>query len=294
MKSIFKKFLQWTGVLLVLCIVVSVAFLWFSGTWNVFFPSHDHDTVVPAIPGSVQTPAVLLFTKTNGFRHVNGIEAGSRFVKSLAEEQGWSVFHTENGAVFNAQDLSRFAVVMFHNVSGDTLSKAQQLAFQEWMQAGGGWVGTHASGDGSHKDWPWYVENLVGVNFTAHIMGPQFQVAEVHNESPDHPVMATLPSTWQHEEEWYSWKESPRGKEFTILATIDEDSYTPVQKIFGAENDLRMGDHPVVWSRCVGDGRSIYSALGHAAAAYDDKNHQRLLESAITWAMDTEGCREAP
>ncbi len=290
MKAVVIKILKVLAVLLVLWVLATVGWLLYSGAWNVIFPSHKHETVAPVIPDSVQPPAILVFSKTNSFRHVEGIEAGARFIKSLADERGWSVFHTENGAVFNTEDLSRFEVVMFHNASGDTLSKDQQLAFQDWLQAGGGWVGVHAAGDGSHKDWPWYVENLIGADFTAHPMNPQFQVADVRNERPHHPAMAALPATWQHEDEWYSWEESPRQKGFTILVTIDESSYTPVQKVMGAENDLRMGDHPVVWSRCVGSGRSIYSALGHAAKAYDNAEHQRLLEGALSWAMNSEAC----
>ena len=189
-------------------------------------------------------------------------------------------------------DLSRFAVVIFHNASGDTLSDDQHLVFQSWLENGGGWIGVHAAGDGSHQDWPWYVENLIGANFTAHIMGPQFQSADVINEIPRHRTMQQLPQTWSHREEWYSWQESPRNKGFTILASIDEDSYTPWQKIAGAETDLRMGDHPVVWSRCIGDGRSLYTALGHQAEAYDNTEYRCLLENAIYWAMDSQVCRE--
>ena len=125
-------------------------------------------------------------------------------------------------------------------------------------------------------------------------MGPQFQVAEVHTEDPDHPVMAGLPPQWQHEEEWYSWEQSPRQAGFDILAIIDEDSYSPVQNFAGQSNDLRMGDHPVVWSRCIGSGRSLYSAMGHSAAAYDNPRHQRLLENGLDWAMDRDACGATP
>jgi type 1 glutamine amidotransferase len=289
-----KKVLKWLGILAVIWLVGSLAFVKYIGAWGIVFPSHAHETVPPDIPAEVQAPAILLFTKTNSFRHKEAITAGTVFFESLAKQQGWSLFHTENSAVFNADDLSRFAVVIFHNASGDTLSDDQQLVFQAWLQAGGGWIGVHAAGDGSHTDWPWYVENLLGVNFTAHIMGPQFQTARVSNERPQHRVMQQLPEAWPHEEEWYSWDESPRGKGFTILASIDEESYSPVQKIAGAENDLRMGDHPVIWSRCIGEGRSLYTALGHQAQAYDNAQYTVLLENAIAWAMKTQACQETP
>lgn len=294
MNSTVKKILKWLGILALVWIVGSLVFIKYIGAWGIVFPSHAHETVAPEIPAALEPPAILLFTKTNSFRHKEAIAAGTVFFESLAEERGWSLFHTENSAVFNADDLSRFAVVVFHNASGDTLSDEQQLVFQAWLENGGGWIGVHAAGDGSHKDWPWYLENLIGADFTAHIMGPQFQSATVINEMPQHGVMQQLPDSWSHEEEWYSWEESPRGKGFTILASVDEDSYTPWQKIAGSEVDLSMGDHPVVWARCVGQGRSLYTALGHQAQAYDSVEYARLLENAITWTMAAEACKETP
>ena len=287
-----KKSLIALGILVVLSLAGSIATLVWIGAWGFFFPSHAHETTPPPIPAGVRSPAILLFTKTNSFRHREGIKAGVRTVETMAEGIGWGVFHTENSAVFNAEDLSRFSVVMSLNTSGDILSDAQQLVFQNWLRAGGGWIGVHSAGDGSHKDWPWYVENLIGADFTAHILGPQFQTAKVINERPQHPVMRLLPDQWAHEEEWYSWEESPRGKGFTILARIDEDSYSPVQKAFGREVDLRMGDHPVVWARCVGRGRAVYSAMGHGAAAFASAEYQQLLGAAMVWAMDETACAD--
>ena len=288
--ALVKKLLKIGAVLVVVLVLAALAGIYCIGAWNIVFPSNAHETVPPEFPDDLTRPAILMFTKTNQFRHKEAIKVGSAFFKELAAERGWSIFHTENGATFNGEDLARFDVVLFHNTSGDTLSVEQELAFQAWLEAGGGWVGLHAAGDGSHTDWPWYMKNLIGADFTAHIMGPQFQVADVHTEALDHPVMSGMPAIWQHEEEWYSWEESPRPNGFTILSTVDEDSYTPVMAMAGNEVDLRMGDHPVMWSNCVGQGRTVYSALGHQGAAFAVPDHQRFLENALVWAMNREGC----
>lgn len=280
-----KKILWSLLVVILLLVVASVAALFYSGAWYAIFPSSDHDEVAPELPADLKQPAVLLFTKTNGFRHKDGIAAGTPVLKEIAARRGWGIFHTENGAVFNDTDLARFSAVVFHNATGDMLSDAQELSFQTWMEAGGGWFGTHAAGDGSHKTWQWYMDNLLGAKFTAHIMGPQFQFADVNIEQPDHPVAANLPAQFSHSEEWYSWEASPRPLGFNVIATIDEDSYSPIQKMGGQENDLRMGDHPVLWTNCVGAGRSVYSTLGHATDAYDVPEHLTILEK-----RDVLGC----
>ena len=273
-------------LLAVVFVAVGLGITWKIGAWNKVFPSTHHDTVAPRIPADLVTPAVLVFSKTNGFRHIEGIAGGGRALQSITQRNGWGMFHTENGAVFNEQDLARFDAVVFLNASGDMLSAHQEQAFQNWLEAGGGWLGIHAAGDDSHAGWQWYIDNLIGADFTAHILGPQFQRATVVLENHQHRALQGLPDIWDHVEEWYSWAQSPRSRGFTILATIDEDSYTPVQKVLGREVDLRMVDHPVVWSNCVGSGRSIYTAMGHKAEAFEQPRLRKLIDNSLSWLLD--------
>ncbi|MCB1845238.1 MAG: ThuA domain-containing protein [Halioglobus sp.] len=281
--SLLRRAIKWLLVLVIVLAVAALGALWWIGAWNLVFPNQDHDSVAPALPGDLTSPAVLVFSKTNGFRHREGIAGGAEALQAMAARHGWGLFHTENGAVFNAADLSRFRVVVFLNASGDMLNEAQEQAFQAWMEQGGGWLGIHAAGDSSHAGWQWYRDNLIGADFTAHIMDPQFQIARVILENHQHPVLKGIPDLWEHEEEWYSWERSPRAEGFLILATLDEESYTPEARFLGAERDLRMGDHPVVWANCVGDGHSVYAAMGHRADAFTQPQVARLLENALLW-----------
>jgi type 1 glutamine amidotransferase len=259
------------------------------GAWHLFFPSHHHDTVAPLIPEELVLPGVLVFSKTNSFRHREGIAGGAKALESITRSRDWGMFHTENGAVFNARDLARFDAVVFLNASGDVLDEEQESAFQTWLAAGGGWLGIHSAGDDSHLAWQWYRDNLIGANFTAHPMDPQFQRATVVLENHAHPVLKGLPDIWQLEDEWYSWETSPRSEGFAILAVLDEDSYSPVQKFMGQERDLHMGDHPVVWSNCVGSGRSVYAAMGHKAESFEHPQFLKLITNALTWLIDGAG-----
>ena len=282
-RSFFYRCLRALLVSAGLLAALSLGFIWYIGAWNIVFPSTEHETVAPVLPAELGSPAILVFSKTNGFRHLEGIPAGNRAIELIARANGWSTFITENGAVFNAGDLARFDAVVFSNVTGDVLNAEQERVFQQWLEGGGGWLGIHAAGDGSHAGWSWYIDTLIGADFTAHIMGPQFQNATVVLESQQHPAVDNIPDIWEHEEEWYSWAESPRSRGFTILATLDEGSYSPMQNFLGSEVDLSMGDHPVVWSRCVGQGRAIYTAMGHKAEAFDNPPFRKLLENALGW-----------
>lgn len=287
--SLLMKLFKILAAAMVLVTIGAGVLLWYSGAWNIVFPSSHHDTQAPKISADLSSPAIIVFSKTNSFRHVEGIEGGQRAIKQIAKGNGWGIFLTENGAVFNPQDLNKFSSVVFLNASGDMLNEAQEQAFQQWLEAGGGWVGIHAAGDDSHAGWQWYGENLIGVNFTAHIMGPQFQSAKVIVDAPTHPIANALPKSWSHTEEWYSWDKSPRASGFNVVAVLDEQSYTPEQNLMGKNRDLRMGDHPVVWSNCIKRGRAVYSALGHTAEAFEQTEHKQLLENAIGWSMGLTG-----
>jgi type 1 glutamine amidotransferase len=49
-----------------------------------------------------------------------------------------------------------------------------------------------------------------------------------------------------------------------------------------------MGDHPIAWSRCIGNGRVFYSATGHRPEMYSNASNLILMENGISWAMGLE------
>jgi len=250
---------------------------------------HRYETAPPTLPPGLGRTAFLIFSKTNGFRH-ESIVAGNAALSAIAKRRGWSVFVTENGAVFNPAQLSRFKAVIWDNASGDDLTAAQRAAFKGYLEAGGGFVGVHAAGDNSHNAWPWYVDTLIGTRFIGHTLGPQFPTAGIRVEDHTNPATRDLPQIWARSDEWYSFASDPRAKGYHILASLDERTYRPVMKFpFFASKSLRMGYHPIVWVHCVGNGRAFYSAMGHQASAYKEPLHLRMLEGAMVWAAGLGG-----
>lgn len=278
---------------IVLFLGVSIALNWnlvqrlFLGGLKVY------ETTPPALPENIAHPAILVFSKTNAFRHEEAIPAANALFARLANEHGWGYFQTENGATFSPAILARFDAVVFNNVSGDVFTPAQRDAFKAFIENGGGFVGIHAAGDDSHKGWPWYQDTLIGAKFTQHTMKPQFQVATVHTEDKAHPATAGLPASWQRTEEWYSFEKSPRAGGYKVLITVDEKTYNP-EGMFG--KDLRMGDHPMAWWHCMGKGRVLYTAFGHRAEAYAEPEFRTLLTNATEWALKGKGaeCEATP
>jgi uncharacterized protein len=249
------------------------------------------DRVAPELPadlGADGRVAILLFSKTSGFRHEDAIPACERSVREIALRRGWQVFATENAAVFDAALLARFRVLLSNNATGDNWTAEQKAALQGFLLGGGGFVGVHGAAGTRYRFWDWYTDELLRGRFIGHPLFPQLQTARVVVEDRAHPATRELPESFTHEDEWYSFERSARQPGVRVLARLDEASYAP-REIF---RDISMADHPIVWSHCPGRGRAFYSALGHGAETYARPEHARMLEGAIAWAAGLEGdCR---
>lgn len=242
---------------------------------------YEHEA--PSIP-ELQRPAVLVLSKANGFVHEEALPAGEAMLRELAREHNWSIYTTDNAATHNPQDLARFDVVVWNNVSGDVLTEEQRAALRAWIEQGGGWVGIHASGGDLHYKWDWYRDTLIGAQFVGHTMDPQFQDAVVHVADDSLQVTSGLPSAWNvPSEEWYAFDQSPRDKGYEILLTLDESSYVTRGKTL-LWQDRMEGEHPIAWRHSPGQGRALYIAIGHQAATYQLPQFQRLVGRAIEWA----------
>jgi hypothetical protein len=280
-KQIIKWFSLALGVLL-LGVAVYVGFT----TYRVYYGKHIYETVPPQLPPQLAEPAILIFSKTNGFRDDDAVKASNAALAGIAKRRGWSAFLTENGAAFTPAVLHRFKATIWNNTSGDVLTPEQKSAFRNYIENGGGFVGIHGAGGDPRYEWRWYVETLIGAQFKGHPLSPQFQRATIHIEDPDDPATRDLGKDWTRVDEWYSFEKSPRANGVHVLATLDENTYSPKM----LWKDIRMGsDHPIIWKHCVGKGRVFYSALGHSASTYQEPLHLKELEGAIAWAAGIEG-----
>src|SRR5262245_51041635 len=156
----------------------------------------------PTVPA---TFAVLVFSKTEGFRH-DSIPAGLAAIREQGRQRGFSVDATEDSATFTDDALSKFGAIVFLSTTGDVLNQAQQDAFERFIRRGGGFVGIHSAAD-TEYDWPFY-GGLLGAYFSGH---PDIQSATVRIEVASHPSMTGLPGTWSRRDEWYNFQKNPRG-----------------------------------------------------------------------------------
>ena len=210
----------------------------------------------------------LVYTRTAQFRH-DSIPAGVAALEELGRDVGLGVDATEAPEAFTPQALADYRVVVFLSTSGDVLTDAGRSAFGAWVREGGGFVGVHLAA-GTEPGWGFFGD-LVGARFTRH---PDFQPATVTVEDQRHPATEHLPAQWSFSDEWYEFASNPRGT-VRVLASVDERGY---------EGGAMGPDHPLAWCHENCGGRSFYTSLGHAEAAYADPAFRAHLAGGLRWA----------
>ncbi|MEM8898405.1 MAG: ThuA domain-containing protein [Bacteroidota bacterium] len=214
--------------------------------------------------------SVLVFSKTESFRH-ESIEAGQTAIQELGKKHGFDVALSEDADIFNEDDLQKYNVVVFLNTTGDILNNEQQLEFNRFIQAGGGFVGVHAACD-TEYGWPWYGK-LVGAYFDGHPNNPNVREADIQVVDKSHGSTEMLEDVWHRNDEWYNFKDI--NPDINILMNLDETSY---------EGGTNGENHPIAWYHEYDGGRAWYTGLGHTNETYEEPLFLEHLWGGINYA----------
>ncbi len=218
------------------------------------------------------TPKVLVFSKTEGFRHTS-IEAGIEAVKKFGEENGFEVEATEDASLITESYLNQFDAVVFMHTTGDIFDDFQQYEFKRYCQAGGGFVGIHAAADTEYS-WPWYGE-LVGAYFNGHPNNPNVRNADIIRVNDTHTSCTHLPEKWNRDDEWYNYKNL--NEDMTVLLNLDETSY---------EGGTNGENHPISWIHDRGDNKMFYTGLGHTDESFSEEPFLKHILGGITYVLN--------
>ena len=237
---------------------------------------------------------VLVFHKTNGWRHSDAITEGIKMFEELGAVNSdptktWTVDNTQDASVFTTTNLAQYEVIIFANTSGGGLLDAnQKSAMQQFIQGGKGFIGIHAAtdtyrGTDANSTWQWYNELVGGIvqtnpnhtsqNFpgTMNILTNSDITIHVGNQG----------STWNHNEEWYYWEQNG-GWLYPNNMTLLE-----VQSTGGQTYDATR---PITWYKQFDGGRSFYTALGHSGNIYkntsSNADFREMMRKAVLWAAN--------
>jgi type 1 glutamine amidotransferase len=214
-----------------------------------------------------ETSKVIVFSKTEGYRH-KSIEEGIKSIIKLGKENQFLVQSTEDANELIAA-LSSCKVVIFLNTTGNVLNNAQQEKFKAFIKNGGGFVGVHAATD-TEYEWPWYGK-MIGAYFESH---PKQQEAIIEIIETKHLSTDFLKKKRTKFDEWYNFKNI--NPDVTVLMNLDESSYK------GGKNGK---NHPIAWFHKYEGGNIFYTGLGHTEESYKDATFLKHLSGGILYAM---------
>ena len=216
------------------------------------------------------SPSVLLFSETRGYRH-DSIESALQALEQLAASNNIQTARADDSTgLFTEANLASYDAVVWVLTSGDVLDNSEQAAFERFIRAGGGYAGIHAASD-TEYEWPWYGD-LVGAYFSSH---PEIQSATQIVELSSHPSTAHLSLNWTRTDEWYDFRANPRSK-VNVLMRLDEQSYS---------GGLMGEDHPSAWFHEYDGGRSWYTAGGHTEESYAEPDFRAHLLGGLQYVV---------
>jgi PKD repeat protein/type 1 glutamine amidotransferase len=237
-------------------------------------------SLAPAAAAQSPDYRVLVFTKTAGEVHAS-TQAGVQAIRRIGKDAGFAVEATDDADKFRDHQLERYRTVVFLNTTGDVLTDAQQAAFEDYCQDGGGFVGIHAAIE-AEPDWQ-FLTDLLGARAAGET---DIQTGTIKVADRVHDASKTLPEYWNRTDRWYSFDTNVRGRSH-VLATVVEEPFArqPSGSTLNAIEGATMGaDHPVAWCKDLQGGRSFYTAGGHTSATFSEGDFREHLGGAIRWA----------
>ncbi|MCA6118105.1 ThuA domain-containing protein [Bradyrhizobium sp. WSM 1738] len=218
---------------------------------------------------------ILYFSYSAGYRH-DVIPLSKAILTQLGSNSGnFEVTATEDMSEFSAENLQRYAAVMFFTSGELPMSDAQKAALLNFVLSGGGFLGVHSATD-TFYTWPDYLD-LIGGYFNGH---PWHQAVTIEVVDPSDPLVAFLGNSLQIEDEIYQISDFDyRGSSVLLRLdprTVDLGRPGVHQRFYG---------WPLAWTRLYGEGRVFYTALGHAPSVWQDARFQRILTNAILWSI---------
>ncbi len=243
-----------------------------------------------AAPASADAGKVLVFTGTAGPANAASAPAAAA-VQALGAANGFTVDVTSDAAAISAASLSQYRAVAFVHSSGNVLDGGQQAALQDYVTAGGGFVGVGETA--KLEEGEAFFDTLIGLTGASRTTASSTSPQDVEFLDRVHPATRANPLVWKgHTDTYYKWAANPTGKVHTVArvrfgALPDGTSVTndAVTRFTGSDNRIQpQNERAVSWCRDVGAGRSFYTALGGTAAAYGEPAVTRQLLGAIQWA----------
>ena len=214
---------------------------------------------------------ILMLRHSAGFEH-SYLPDAEVTIKQLAKKNGWQASTTHRCERITAEALEKVDVLSFATTGELSFDDAQKQAILDFVKNGKGFFGIHNATDTCYQ-WAEYGE-LIGGYFAGH---PWTQEVGVIVEDPNHPATKMLGEKFTVFDEIYTMKNWDRSKT-RVLMRLDNDT------IDLAKGNRDDHDYALGWCHLYGQGRVMYSALGHPDDLWHQDWFQQHIEGCLKWA----------
>lgn len=215
--------------------------------------------------------AVAFYTAKNDHAHISYVHEANKWFPKMGLKFNFTYDSTSNWKNMNAEFLSHYQVVIFLDTRIE--DPAQRLAFQNYMERGGGWIGFHFSAfaltpSDFPQDWNWYHDVFLGSgSYVSNTWQPTSAILKV--EDAGHNTTRHLPLTFKSApNEWYRWSNDLRkNADIKILLSIDSTSF-PLGTGPKLQEVWHSGYYPVAWTNK--KYNMVYINMGHNDMDYSN------------------------
>ncbi len=218
---------------------------------------------------------ILMLRHSAGFEHSYLPDAEVAF-KQIGLAQGWKVQTTHHLQRIQRESLDQLDLLVFATTGNLDFDAEQKQAIIDFVRGGKAFLGVHNATDTGY-DWPEYGEMLGGY-FNGH---PWHQEVGVIVEDSDHPATRMLGQHFRVTDEIYTFKNWQRDKTH-VLMRIDNES-VDLEKGNREDDDYALG-----WCHSYGEGRVMYTGLGHPDALWHEQWFRQHILGCMRWAMGLE------
>jgi len=236
---------------------------------------------VQAQNSKVQFKVIAFYTAKEDQAHISYVHEANKWFPKMGLKYNFSYDSTANWKNMNAEFLSHYQVVLFLDTRIE--DPGQRLAFQTYMENGGGWIGFHFAAfaltpSNYPQNWDWYHNEFLGSgSYVSNTWKPTAAILKVENKM--HPTTRHLPVTFTSApNEWYRWSNDLRkNPDIKILLAIDSSSF-PLGTGPKQNEIWHSGYYPVAWTNK--KYKMVYMNMGHNDIDYSN-HHVKDISSTF-------------
>ncbi|WP_158795375.1 ThuA domain-containing protein [Pedobacter sp. L105] len=214
---------------------------------------------------------IAFYTARNDQAHISFVHEANQWFPKMGLKYNFTYDSTSNWNNLNAEFLSHYQVVLFLDTRIE--DPAQRLAFQQYMENGGGWMGFHFAAfaltpSDFPQNWDWYHNQFLGSgSYVSNTWKPVPAVLRVEDKT--NVTTKHLPVTFKSApNEWYRWSNDLRkNPDIKILLAIDSTSF-PLGTGPKQSEIWHSGYYPVAWTNQ--KYKMVYLNMGHNDMDYSN------------------------